>query len=188
MSAKGDCKPGQKSTILAYVFWLFGGIFGVHHFYLRRDRHAFVWWTTLGGFGIGWFGEIFRIPRYVRDSNEDPKHMQELAFRMAKNKKVSGVLMILTLPNNQIGADLLSKEKQSSNFSCTNVSTKIDIWIYSCGSQTHNICINIQFELFFNTYILNNLPLTFVIFCGYLNSIILDFHSVFIIVCRGSLT
>lgn len=87
MSAKVDCDAGRKSVIWAYVLWLFGGIFGVHHFYLRRDRHAFVWWTTLGGFGVGWLGEIFRIPRYVRDANED--HPQELKARMQQNKKVS---------------------------------------------------------------------------------------------------
>lgn len=95
MSAKMDSRPSQKSVIWTYILWLFGGIFGVHHFYLRRDRHAFVWWTTLGGFGIGWLGEIFRIPRYVRDSNENPRHMQELALRMAKNNKVS--VLIFTI-------------------------------------------------------------------------------------------
>lgn len=84
MSAQGN----QKSVFWAYVLWLFGGLFGVHHFYLRRDRHAFVWWTTLGGFGVGWLGEIFRIPRYVRDANEDPGHMKELVGRMLANKKV----------------------------------------------------------------------------------------------------
>lgn len=80
---------GKKSIFLAYIFWLFGGPFGVHHFYLRRDRHAFVWWTTLGGFGIGWLGEVFRIPRYVRDANEDPKYVEDLIGRMIRNKKVS---------------------------------------------------------------------------------------------------
>lgn len=81
----------KKSVIVAYILWLFGGLFGVHHFYLRRDRHAFVWWTTLGGFGIGWLGEVLRIPRYVRDANEDPQYIQELVKRMLQNKKVCPV-------------------------------------------------------------------------------------------------
>lgn len=92
---------GKKSIFLAYIFWLFGGPFGVHHFYLRRDRHAFVWWTTLGGFGIGWLGEVFRIPRYVRDANEDPKYVEDLIGRMIRNKKppfsmnrFTGMLMV----------------------------------------------------------------------------------------------
>ncbi|XP_063393174.1 dnaJ homolog subfamily C member 22 [Cydia fagiglandana] len=101
MAVKGDSIPGKKSVLVAYVLWLFGGIFGVHHFYLRRDRHAFVWWSTLGGFGVGWLGEIFRIPRYVRDANEDPKYMEELVGRMIRNKKppfsmnrFTGMLMV----------------------------------------------------------------------------------------------
>lgn len=81
--------PREKSVLVAYILWLFGGIFGVHHFYLRRDRHAFVWWTTLGGFGVGWLNEILRIPRYVREANEHPKHMEELVGRISRNKKVS---------------------------------------------------------------------------------------------------
>lgn len=92
---------GQKSLIVTYFLWLFGGLFGVHHFYLRRDRHAFVWWTTLGGFGIGWLGEIFRIPRYVRLANEDPKEMETLFLRMTGNNKppfsvnrFTGMLMV----------------------------------------------------------------------------------------------
>jgi hypothetical protein len=40
--------PKQKSLVIAYLLWLFGGIFGFHHLYLHRDRHAFVWWCTLG--------------------------------------------------------------------------------------------------------------------------------------------
>lgn len=95
MSVKGASMPSEKSVIVAYIFWIFGGIFGLHHFYLRRDRHAFVWWSTLGGFGIGWLGEVFRIPRYVRDANEDPTYMQELVKRMLQNKKVR--LLILQM-------------------------------------------------------------------------------------------
>ena len=46
--------PEQKSLVVTYICWLFGGFFGLHHLYLHRDRHAFVWWCTLGGyFGIG---------------------------------------------------------------------------------------------------------------------------------------
>ncbi|XP_053624867.1 dnaJ homolog subfamily C member 22 [Plodia interpunctella] len=101
MGVKEASMPSKKSILWAYVLWLFGGIFGLHHFYLRRDRHAFVWWTTLGGFGVGWLGEVLRIPRYVRDANEDPKYMQDLINRMKTNKKppfsmnrFTGMLMV----------------------------------------------------------------------------------------------
>lgn len=103
--------PSKKSVIVAYILWLFSGIFGVHHFYLRRDRHAFVWWSTLGGFGVGWLGEVFRIPRYVRDANEDPKYMQELIARMRQNKKVfNTIFYIFSLaPSNQRLCNTLGK-------------------------------------------------------------------------------
>ncbi|XP_035433234.2 dnaJ homolog subfamily C member 22 isoform X2 [Spodoptera frugiperda] len=98
---KSPTMPGKKSIFVAYFMWLFTGIFGGHHFYLRRDRHAFVWWTTLGGFVIGWLGEIFRIPRYVREANNDPQYVEELARRVIQNKKppfsmnrFTGMLMV----------------------------------------------------------------------------------------------
>lgn len=78
----------KKSVFVAYFLWLFGGLFGAHHFYLGRDKQAFVWFTTLGAFKIGWLGEISRIPRYVRQANEDPREMYTLALRMERNKKV----------------------------------------------------------------------------------------------------
>lgn len=37
---------------------------------------------------MGWLGEVLKIPRYVRDANENPKHMEELIGRMSRNKKV----------------------------------------------------------------------------------------------------
>lgn len=90
-----------KSAKWAYFFWLFGGIFGAHHFYLGRDRHAFVWWSTLGGFGIGWLSEIFQVSRYVKDANEDPDLMKVLINKMLLNRKppfsmnrFTGMLMV----------------------------------------------------------------------------------------------
>lgn len=90
--AKGTM-GGKKSLLNAYVLWLLGGIYGLHHFYLERDFQAFVWWTTLGGFG-GWIADVFNMPRYVRDANEDPKHMLELVKKMRQNKKVSTAYLI----------------------------------------------------------------------------------------------
>ncbi|XP_052873028.1 dnaJ homolog subfamily C member 22 isoform X2 [Anopheles cruzii] len=78
---------GQKSVFVAYVLWLFGGIFGVHHFYLRQDRRAFLWWSTLGYFGIGWVAEVLHIPAMVRDANDDPRFVQEFNELLRKNRK-----------------------------------------------------------------------------------------------------
>ncbi|XP_059614940.1 dnaJ homolog subfamily C member 22 [Phlebotomus argentipes] len=80
--------PKPKSVLVAYVWWLIGGVFGAHHLYLHRDRHAFVWWCTLGGyFGIGWISEIFKIPEYVRDANDDPVFVAKFVARLNKHKK-----------------------------------------------------------------------------------------------------
>ncbi|XP_061842034.2 dnaJ homolog subfamily C member 22 isoform X2 [Nerophis lumbriciformis] len=59
-----------KRVIVAYALWAGGGLFGLHHFYLGRDSHALLWMLTLGGFGIGWFREITRIPAYVGEANQ----------------------------------------------------------------------------------------------------------------------
>lgn len=78
----------EKSLLFTYFLWLFGGIFGLHHFYLNRDYHALVWWMFVGGyFGAGWFRDLWRIPEYVKDANEEPSYIAELAQFMKKNDK-----------------------------------------------------------------------------------------------------
>ncbi|XP_045784946.1 dnaJ homolog subfamily C member 22 [Maniola jurtina] len=86
MSAQGGNMQGKKSVFRAYVLWIVGGIYGLHHFYLGRDFQAFVWWSTLGGFG-GWLADVVNLPRYVRDANEEPGHMQALVKKMRQCKK-----------------------------------------------------------------------------------------------------
>lgn len=80
--------PAQKSVILAYGCWLFGGFFGLHHMYLHRDRHAFVFCCTLGGyFGLAWLYDLFKIPEYVRDCNEDPAFVDKYKETLRRYKK-----------------------------------------------------------------------------------------------------
>lgn len=82
---KGD---PQKSQVLAYIIWFFGGIFGLHHVYLHRDFHAFVHWSTFAGyFGIGWIIDFFKIPAFVRDFNEDPRFVKEFVEKLKKNQR-----------------------------------------------------------------------------------------------------
>ncbi|XP_077997750.1 dnaJ homolog subfamily C member 22-like [Glandiceps talaboti] len=77
-----------KSLIFTYILWLFGGWLGLHHFYLGRDRQAFVWWSTFGGgFGLGWVRDIWRIPEYVADANENVEYMRHLVECMRFYKK-----------------------------------------------------------------------------------------------------
>lgn len=80
----------KKSLLVTYILWLFGGIFGVHHLYLRRDRQAFVWWSTLGGyFGVGWLHDAITIPALVREANLDPRFQNEFNQKLFKERKPS---------------------------------------------------------------------------------------------------
>ena len=56
---------------ITFFCWLFGGWFGLHHFYLGRDKHGFLWATSCGGFWIGWLREFTRIGRYTDEANKD---------------------------------------------------------------------------------------------------------------------
>eukprot|EP01059_Diplonema_ambulator_P037475 TRINITY_DN9938_c0_g1_i1.p1 TRINITY_DN9938_c0_g1~~TRINITY_DN9938_c0_g1_i1.p1 ORF type:complete len:532 (+),score=143.35 TRINITY_DN9938_c0_g1_i1:38-1597(+) len=59
----------QKSVWLTYILWLVGWWCGLHHWYLEREGQAFLWMTSLGGFGIGSALDFFFIPGYVREAN-----------------------------------------------------------------------------------------------------------------------
>ena len=80
----------EKSVCVTYLLWLIGGWFGLHQIYLRRDRHAFLIWSSAAGYlGFGLFRDLWRIPEYVKDANEDPGYMEELIKNMKKKRKVS---------------------------------------------------------------------------------------------------
>lgn len=88
---------GKKSTVVAYALWLFGGFFGLHHLYLGRDLQAFLWCCTLGGYvGCGWFRDMFFIPQYVADANEDENFMKDYVKKLRKHNKVR-ILNLLKL-------------------------------------------------------------------------------------------
>lgn len=76
-----------RSLFVTYILWLFGGILGLHHFYLGRDRQAFVWWAYGGYFGIGWLRDLWRIPSYVEEANQSQEYLKELTIAMKKRKK-----------------------------------------------------------------------------------------------------
>ncbi len=67
-----------KSLFTAYVLWLFGGLFGLHHLYLGRDRQAFIYFSTLGGFLVGYIYDLYRMPDYVREANLDASFTNKL--------------------------------------------------------------------------------------------------------------
>ena len=83
-----DNDMAKKSLFVTYFLWLLFGWLGLHHFYLGRDRHAFIWWSTFGGiFFLGWFRDIWRIPEYVEDANEELDYMETLTRRMKLRKE-----------------------------------------------------------------------------------------------------
>ena len=40
-----------------------------------------------GYFGLGWFRDIWRIPSYVREANDDPAYLIDLTEKMRTRKK-----------------------------------------------------------------------------------------------------
>lgn len=77
----------EKSIFVTYFLWFLFGWLGLHHFYLGRDRQAFVWWSTLGGiFFLGWFRDLWRIPAYVDDANDETYFIADLTNRMKLRK------------------------------------------------------------------------------------------------------
>ncbi|XP_033731325.1 dnaJ homolog subfamily C member 22-like, partial [Pecten maximus] len=73
----------MANIVVAYILWLTGGWFGLHHFYLGRDKHAFIWWATWGGcLGLGWFRDLWRLPEYIYEANNDERYLNELKHRL----------------------------------------------------------------------------------------------------------
>jgi DnaJ family protein C protein 22 len=67
-----------KTLLKAYTCWLLGGILGLHHIYLNRPKQAFIWFTTLGGFLVGFLRDLYRMPAYVREANLDAKYLESI--------------------------------------------------------------------------------------------------------------
>jgi TM2 domain-containing membrane protein YozV len=77
----------NKSLILTYIFSLIGGLFGLHHLYLGRTQHALLWFTTFGGFGVGFIYEfLFLLKRYVYEANDDLRILNEYRLKMVLRK------------------------------------------------------------------------------------------------------
>lgn len=70
-----------KSLLVAYLLWLFGGFFGLHHLYLRRDGHAFFMFCTFGGYlGLCWITDAVYMPEYVRQFNTNAFFLSRMPF------------------------------------------------------------------------------------------------------------
>ncbi|KAL4217363.1 TM2 domain [Mactra antiquata] len=68
----------MANVTLTYILWLFGGIFGLHHLYLNRPQHCFIWTVTWGGMFVGWLGEVALIKHYVDEANESKDFLEKM--------------------------------------------------------------------------------------------------------------
>jgi len=89
----------KKSDRLTYLLWMTLGLFGIHHLYLRRYRHGFVWLWTLGGCcGLGWLLEFWCLPCYIDSANnmvgKTHRHKIEVGFNW---KRFTGGLVFSML-------------------------------------------------------------------------------------------
>ena len=68
ISVKRDVERRSKSMVFAFIAWFF---LGWHYLYLKRIGLQVVFWFTLGGFGVWWFIDLFRVAGIVNAMNED---------------------------------------------------------------------------------------------------------------------
>ena len=90
-------KMSNKSELITYVLWMTLGWFGIHHLYLRRYRHGFVWLWTLGGCcGLGWLLESCRLSSYIDSANNTAGHRRNAAVSFSW-KRFTGQLVFSML-------------------------------------------------------------------------------------------
>ena len=51
----------KKTRITAFFLCLFFGLLGIHRFYLRKNKTAFLMLISLGGLGIWYIVDLFLI-------------------------------------------------------------------------------------------------------------------------------
>lgn len=69
--------PALKSLAEAYLLCIPLGLFGFHHFYLRRYGFGALYFFTLGACGVGWLVDLFRMPALVKDANRRIQHPED---------------------------------------------------------------------------------------------------------------
>lgn len=63
-----DLGRRRKSIIVAYLAWF---LLGWHYLYMGRAGMQFAFWFTLGGFFVWWLLDAVRLPRLIKDMNDD---------------------------------------------------------------------------------------------------------------------
>lgn len=83
----------KKYCLATFLFWLFGGWWGLHHFYLGRDKQGFLWATSCGGFIVGWLKDFSSLARYTEEANE--KYPLKLSKRPSVFSEMHRMLAML---------------------------------------------------------------------------------------------
>jgi TM2 domain-containing membrane protein YozV len=92
-------QPPPKSLLIAYVLWLFLGIFGGHRFYLRKSFTGFLYAISFGLYFVGWGIDLLLLPFMVRRVNErlqqEARQQREARFkRLNDSRSASEVLEV----------------------------------------------------------------------------------------------
>lgn len=58
---QGGIYESPKSKMVVILLWFFGGLLGLHYFYVGRIGMGILYFFTAGFFGIGWFLDICPI-------------------------------------------------------------------------------------------------------------------------------
>jgi TM2 domain-containing membrane protein YozV len=83
----------MKSKGVAYLLWLFLGLFGVHCFYLGKVGKGILYLCTAGVFGVGWLIDLFTLSGQVDVYNT--LH----GYKGNTNQNMNNIVINLTSPN-----------------------------------------------------------------------------------------
>ena len=94
----------KKKKSVGWIAWL---LIGWHYLYAGKVGLQFAFWFTLGGFGIWWLVDLFRMPSIIRSANEQIARnaIQTLGTAAAFGKH-AGTIGATVAPTSQIpGSD-----------------------------------------------------------------------------------
>ncbi|XP_045179372.2 dnaJ homolog subfamily C member 22-like [Mercenaria mercenaria] len=85
----------MANLTVTYILWFCGGIFGLHHLYLNRPQHCFIWFVTWGGMVIGWLSEVTQLKDYVEEANEGKDYKERMKVIKTHKPKPGFSLVVL---------------------------------------------------------------------------------------------
>ncbi|XP_022090883.1 uncharacterized protein LOC110979417 [Acanthaster planci] len=74
----------RKSLLEAYIYCFLFGLFGVHHFYLKRNLLGWLYLFSLGLLGVGWLIDLIRLPWLVAKANQEEEEMVRNGYCVAR--------------------------------------------------------------------------------------------------------